>query len=63
MGAPIERVNTLIKGKRDTMSGETTILSRTVLSTSSEFWMSMHVRHDLLKAHQKIEEAQEKSLP
>jgi len=49
MGVPIQRVNTLINGKRD-MTAETAILLARVLKTSSEFWMLLQVGRDLYKA-------------
>ena len=49
MGVPIQRVNTLINGKRD-MTAETAILLGRVLNTSSEFWMNLQVECDLFDA-------------
>ena len=40
MGVPIQRVNTLINGKRD-MTAETAVLLSRVLKTTSEFWMNL----------------------
>jgi addiction module antidote protein, HigA family len=56
MGVSIQRVNTLINGKRD-MSAETAILLSRVLKTSSEFWMNLQVSLDLYEAQQHIEHA------
>lgn len=56
MGVPIQRVNTLIKGKRD-MSAETAILLSRALRTSSEFWMNLQVTCDLFKAQRALEHA------
>ena len=56
MGVPIQRVNTLIKAKRD-MSAETAILLSRALKTSSEFWMNLQVACDLYKAQHHIEHA------
>jgi len=56
MGVPIQRVNTLINGKRD-MTAETAILLSRVLKTSSEFWMNLQVACDLYDARQAIEHA------
>jgi antitoxin HigA-1 len=56
MGVPIQRVNTLIKGKRD-MTAETAILLARALKTSSEFWMNLQVALDLFKAHKNLERA------
>ena len=56
MGVPIQRVNTLINGKRD-MTAETAILLARVLKTSSEFWMNLQVATDLYKASKHLEHA------
>lgn len=56
MGVPIQRVNTLINGKRD-MTAETAILIARVLNTSSEFWMNLQVATDLYKASKQLEHA------
>ena len=49
MGIPIQRINTLINGKRD-MTAETAILLSLALKTSSEFWMNLQVACDLYDA-------------
>lgn len=49
MGVPIQRVNTLINGKRD-MTAETAVLLGRSLNTSPEFWMNLQVARDLFKA-------------
>ena len=51
MGVPVQRVNTLINGKRD-MTAETAVLLSRVLKTSSEFWMNLQVSCDLYAAKQ-----------
>jgi addiction module HigA family antidote len=56
MGVPIQRVNTLINGKRD-MTAETAILLSSVLKTSSEFWMNLQVAYDLYEAQQTLTHA------
>lgn len=56
MGVPIQRVNTLINGKRD-MTAETAILLSRVLKTSSEFWMNLQVAHDLFEARRAMDAA------
>jgi len=56
MGVPIQRVNTLINGKRD-MTAETAILLSRVLKTSSEFWMNLQVALDLHQAQRTMEHA------
>jgi addiction module HigA family antidote len=56
MGVPIQRVNTLINGKRD-MTAETAILLSRELKTTSEFWMNLQVAVDLYKASKHLEHA------
>jgi len=56
MGVPIQRVNTLINGKRD-MTAETAILLGRVLDTSSEFWMNLQVACDLYDAQANLTHA------
>jgi antitoxin HigA-1 len=56
MGVPIQRVNTLINGKRD-MTAETAVLLSRVLKTTSEFWMNLQVACDLYEAQQSLEHA------
>ena len=56
MGVPIQRINTLINGKRD-MTAETAILLSNVLNTTSEFWMNLQVAKDLYEAEQNLKAA------
>lgn len=56
MGVPIQRVNTLVNGKRD-MTAETAILLSRELKTTSEFWMNLQVAVDLYKASKHLEHA------
>ncbi|MGH2568003.1 MAG: HigA family addiction module antitoxin [Bacteroidota bacterium] len=56
MDVPIQRVNTLINGKRD-MTAETAILLSRALKTSSEFWMNLQVAYDLYEAERAIDAA------
>ncbi len=56
MGVPIQRVNTLIKGKRD-MSPETAILLSRVLGTTSQYWMNLQTNCDLYDAQVDLEHA------
>ncbi len=56
MGVPIQRVNTLVNGKRD-MTAETAILLGRVLNTSSEFWMNLQVACDLFDAQANLTHA------
>ena len=56
MGVPIQRINTLINGKRD-MTAETAVLLSRVLKTSYEFWMNLQVARDLYKASKHLSHA------
>ena len=56
MDVPVQRVNTLVNGKRD-ITAETAILLSRVLKTSSEFWMNLQVARDLYKASKHLERA------
>ena len=56
MGVPIQRVNTLINGRRD-MTAETAILLGRVLKTSPEFWMNLQTSRDLYSAMKYFERA------
>ena len=56
MGVPIQRVNTIINGKRD-MTAETAILLSRTLKTSSEFWMNLQVACDLYRAQKYLDHA------
>jgi len=56
MGVSIQRINTLINGKRD-MTAETAILLSRVFKTSSEFWMNLQVACDLYAAQKSLENA------
>lgn len=56
MHVPIQRVNTLINGKRD-MTAETAILLARTLKTSVEFWMNLQVACDIYKAQRLLEHA------
>ena len=53
MGVPIQRINTLIKGKRD-MTPETAILLSRVFGTTPVFWMNLQTVLDLYLAQEKI---------
>jgi antitoxin HigA-1 len=56
MGVPIQRINTLINGKRD-MTAETAIMLSRALKTSSEFWMNLQTAYDLYQAQRTIDHA------
>ncbi len=49
MDVPIQRINTLINGKRG-MTAETAILLSKVLKTTPEFWMNLQNSVDLYEA-------------
>ena len=50
---PIQRINTLINGKRD-MTPETAILLARFFKTSPEFWMNLQTQRDLALAQRKM---------
>ena len=56
MGVPLQRVNTLINGKRG-VTAETAILLADVLDTTPEFWMNLQVASDLWHARRALEKA------
>jgi len=56
MGVPIQRVNTLINGKRG-MSPETAILLSRVLKTTSQYWMNLQMNCDLYDAQKRLDHA------
>ena len=56
MGVPVQRVNTLINGKRD-ITAETAILLSRILKTSPEFWMNLQDARDLYEAREHLARA------
>jgi addiction module HigA family antidote len=56
MGVPIQRVNTIVNGKRD-MSPETAILLAKVLKTTSQYWMNLQMNCDLYDAQKRLNNA------
>ena len=56
MGVPIQRVNTLISGKRG-MTAETALLLSGVFENSPEFWMNLQVACDLYDARAALQHA------
>ena len=56
MGVPVQRINTLIKGKRG-MTAETALLLSEVLGTSPESWMSLQTNCDLWHAQRHLKRA------
>lgn len=53
MKVPVQRVNTLISGKRN-VSPETAILLSRVFETTPVFWMNLQAHHDLYLAELKM---------
>ena len=49
MNVPVQRVNTIINGRRD-MTAQTAVLLSIALGTSVEFWMNLQVACDIYKA-------------
>jgi addiction module HigA family antidote len=49
MGVPIQRVNTIVNGKRG-ITAETAVLLSEALNTTPEFWMGLQADHDLWQA-------------
>lgn len=56
MGIPVQRVNTLIRGRRD-MTAETAVLLSRALGTTPEFWMNLQSVCDLYEAKQHLARA------
>lgn len=56
MKVPIQRVNTLIKGKRD-VTPETAILLSRFLKKTPEFWMNLQTTYDLYEAKTQLDRA------
>lgn len=52
MNVPLQRVNTLINGKRS-VTAETAILLSEILGTSPEFWLNLQMASDLYAATKK----------
>ena len=53
MGVPLQRVNTLIAGKRGITASTALLLAR-VLKTTPEFWMSLQNIWDLYEAAREL---------
>jgi addiction module HigA family antidote len=56
MGVPIQRVNTLINGKRG-VTAETALLLARIFETTPQFWMNLQTAYDLWQAQQKMKTA------
>jgi addiction module HigA family antidote len=59
MGVPIQRVNTIVNGKRG-ITAETAILLSEALNTSPEIWMGLQSDYDLWHALRKRDEVRAK---
>ena len=53
LGVPIQRINTLVKGKRGVTAATAILLGR-ALGTSPEFWMNLQNACDLYAASQTL---------
>jgi len=53
MGVPVQRVNTLVNGRRD-VTAETAILLSRTLKTTPEFWMNLQAACDLYAAREHL---------
>ncbi len=56
MGVPIQRINTLINGKRG-ITPETAILLSRYFKTSPQFWMNLQSNYDLYLAERALKDA------
>jgi len=56
IGVPIQRINTLINGKR-ACTAETALLLSKALGTSPEFWMNLQTTFDLFEAKNRLKAA------
>ena len=56
MGVPLQRVNTIVKGRR-AVSAETALLLSRAFRTTPEFWMNLQAAVDLWDARQRLKQA------
>ena len=56
MGVPVQRINTLINGKRG-VTPETAILLSRIFKTTAEFWMNLQIATDLYAARIALDRA------
>ena len=56
MKVPVQRINTLINGKRG-MTAETAILLSRIFKTTPEFWMNLQVACELYEAQNVLNNA------
>jgi addiction module HigA family antidote len=52
MSVPLQRVNTLINGKR-AVTADTALLLSEIFGTSAEFWMNLQAQSDLFAAQRR----------
>ena len=62
MSVPLQRVNTLINGKR-AVSADTALLLSEIFGTSPEFWMNLQAGLDLYDARRRREATRAKRPP
>lgn len=53
LNVPIQRVNTIVRGKRG-ISAETAILLAQYFKTTPEFWMNLQATYDLYQARKEL---------
>jgi len=53
LGIPVQRVNTIIRGKRG-VSAQTAILLARYFKMSPEFWMNLQTAYDLYRARREL---------
>ena len=56
MGVSLQRINTLINGRRD-MTAETALLLAKVLKTTPQFWLNLQNNYDLYWAQKHLSKA------
>ncbi|MCB4756917.1 MAG: HigA family addiction module antidote protein [Elusimicrobia bacterium] len=56
MNVPIQRINTLVNGRRD-VTAETAVLLSRVLKTTPEFWLNLQIACDLYDAQKYLDKA------
>ncbi|MBK7184525.1 MAG: HigA family addiction module antidote protein [Ignavibacteria bacterium] len=56
LGVPVQRINTIINGKR-AVSAETAILLARVFKNSPHFWMNLQISCDLYDAQLRLNKA------
>ena len=56
MGVPIQRVNTLVNGKRG-ITAETALLLGKIFKNSPQFWMGLQMDWDLWHAREKLKKS------